>query len=168
MLKKWIMVVLLVPCLGYASWQVAGSPVRTPDNRPTKYVLDAPKQYRINPRFTLQTHKGALRRQLQAYINHTGWRLSWRASRVRPVILLNTTLAGPSLPSVLNLLFAHYSLAVSFRLKDKTLVAHTLSTQRRLRHWHRNGVSYYRVIGASGQPLVGHRVPRGYRRHRLK
>lgn len=110
----------LLPAISLASWQIAGAPVRTPGTQPIKRVVDTPKEYQANPRYTLHVTKGSLYKLVKQYTTSHGWQLVWTAKRNYPVNYANT-IAGPSLQAVLNQLLSHYPLRVSYNKWDQVV-----------------------------------------------
>ena len=97
----------LTPSFCFASWQVAGDPVRTPGQQPLAVKQAVPKNYQTNHYYDLVTQKGLLYDVVRGYATKHYWRLSWRVPRDIAINLV-TTFSGPNFQEVLNKLLSNY------------------------------------------------------------
>lgn len=118
---RFLLLLICLPTVGFATWQLGGEPIRTPGALPNKIVPGIPGQYQTDPQYNLVTHKGLLYDTVKQYCSTHGWKLTWMAKRDYP-LNFNTTLTGPNFPEVLNQLLSHYPLQAYY-------VAHTVTVR---------------------------------------
>ena len=119
----WI-VLLFIPTLGYATWQVT-NPAPNQENKavtanPQIGKTDYPHSYQNNKKYLLYLRKGLLFENVKKYAAKHGWKVRWLASHHYPV-LTNTTIAGDGFEIVMKRLFANYPLYIYYNSKIKVM-----------------------------------------------
>jgi len=120
--KLLLSTLFLLPCVSFATWQIAGSPETTGHYR-FKNADDIPNAMRINPRYTLHVHKGSLKSNLMAYLKKHRWHLIWKVSSHDYEVHTDAVFTGKTLESVLTGFMKSYPhLTITFMPEKLTAV----------------------------------------------
>lgn len=105
---------LVMMASSWGSWHIVGH-VKYGTNEQgepqPKIVSTLPKQYQIDPQYTLKTQKGYLIQTIKDYAAKHNWQLLWLAKRDFPLNLA-TQFEGPDMQTVLSRLLQHYPLSM--------------------------------------------------------
>jgi len=115
-----LLLFMLIPAMSFATWQIAGEPLRTSGNQPNKMVPGIPTYYQTNSHYTLVTQPGYLITNVRNYAMSHGWRMRWMAKRDYRINVV-AKISGPSFSVVLNRLLANYPLHASYNQSHKTV-----------------------------------------------
>jgi len=120
-MKKSVLfgLILLLPTLALASWQIAGAPVRTPDNKPNKIVNSTPSRYRVDPRYTFYLEKGHLKDNVKHYAKKLGWQLHWHGPNY--AVLNSAKFEGYSMYEVMGLVLTNYPVEAFYNTKKRII-----------------------------------------------
>lgn len=105
----------------YATWQIAGAPIRTPGNQPNKIIDNTPPNYIANPSYNLETHPGSLHNTIVEYASQHNWQVVWKAKHKNYSINVRSIIGGTSVQQVLNRLLAYYPLHASYNKQHKVI-----------------------------------------------
>jgi hypothetical protein len=107
-LLKWMLILILVPALSFATWQVANT--KHHQKYKNQYIAslrgktDYPKAY--SDRYVFQVAKNGLKQTVLQNAKKYGWSAQWKVKKY-PVLNTNAV-AGPTFCVALNRLLAHY------------------------------------------------------------
>lgn len=110
MIKRRLFVLgclFLLPLTSFATFQVAGSPMRLMGTAKNKLVGDVPLNYMSNPKFILTTRPGLLATNVSRFASQHGWTVRWHVKKRYAVNVLST-ISGPTFSVTLNRLIAYY------------------------------------------------------------
>lgn len=119
-LRKYLFVAILaiLPSFAFATWQLAGEPIRTPGAKPLDFVNNIPAYFQTNPYYTLYPKRGPLFSTVYTYATDRYWKLRWLAKR-NYHINNEVPFAGSSFKTVLDRLLAHYPLKAYYNTQRK-------------------------------------------------
>lgn len=102
MKKLFFIVLLALPFVALANWQLANSSQRRP-GYPQKYVT----------KVVIQVQKGTLEDNVKGIARRHGWKVIWHAKKPMHV-LLETHLAGFTFVETMNQLLSHYPVQANY------------------------------------------------------